>query len=120
MRESHPDAHPVFTVDDISVGAYAHGFGETGDGRTYAFTVRGNRLHLDVYRSDVDTTVPDVRDVEATADHSVVDVDLADERSIVGAVRDAVAAAVPVDGPARDGSSIRALLGRLGSVIDPS
>ncbi|GGG09953.1 hypothetical protein GCM10007304_25060 [Rhodococcoides trifolii] len=119
-RESHFDTPPVFSVDDISVGAYAHGFGDTGDGRTYAFRVRGNRMFLDVYRADLATTVPDVRDVEATADLSVVELDLADERSIVGAVRDAVASATPVDGPPNDGSSIRAILSRLGSVIDPS
>lgn len=118
-KHQHSDASPVFTVDDISVGAYAHGFGDTEDGRTYAFRVRGNRMFVDVYRADLASAVPDERDVEATAEVSVVDLDLADERSLVGAVRDAVASATPVDGPANDGSSIRAVLSRIGSVIDP-
>lgn len=107
---------PGFGVEDVTAGAHAHGFGSTGDGRNFAFRVRGKVLHVDIYRAD-SADVPDAVDVEATADADVTDVDLADERSVVAAVRDAVTGALA--GPS-DSGALRSLLGRLGQAIDPT
>ena len=74
-----------FSVEDVSVGAHAHGFGSTPDGRSFAFRVRGKSLRVEVYRSDLAQAVPDDLDVDAVAERDVTDVDLSDERSIVAA-----------------------------------
>lgn len=107
-----------FSIDDLSTGPHAHGFGRTGDGRTYAFRVRRSTLHLEIYRAEVQSPVPGQEDVEAVAECSVREVDLSDERSVVAVVRDAVAEAVPVEGSPGDGLTVRAFLSRIGSVID--
>ncbi|MGB3771763.1 MAG: hypothetical protein WBF79_02865 [Rhodococcus sp. (in: high G+C Gram-positive bacteria)] len=110
-----------FTVEDVSVGAHAYGFGSTADGRSYAFRVRGKTLRLEVYRADLVRPVPDDIDIDAVAETDVTDIDLADERSIVAAVRDLVPSARTVD-PAHtpDTALIRSLLARLGNAIDPT
>ncbi|MBY6675467.1 MULTISPECIES: hypothetical protein [unclassified Rhodococcus (in: high G+C Gram-positive bacteria)] len=109
-----------FSVEDVSVGAHAHGFGSTPDGRSFAFRVRGKSLRVEVYRSDLAQAVPDDLDVDAVAERDVTDVDLSDERSIVAAVRDAVADVRPLDSPQPpDTTLLRSLLGRLGNAIDP-
>ncbi|MBB3039827.1 hypothetical protein [Hoyosella altamirensis] len=113
---------PVFVIDDLSIGPYAHGFGQTRDGRTFAFQVRDSTLHrrtlhVEVYRADLETTVPDSSDIEAFVDRSVVDVDLCDERSISAAVRDAVAEAESIAVNASEGNAVRALLSRITSAI---
>ncbi|MDG3011157.1 hypothetical protein G4X40_13450 [Rhodococcus sp. D2-41] len=114
----HDGDQQDFTIDDLSTGPHAHGFGRTGDGRTYAFRVRRSTLHLEIYRADVRSPVPGQDDVEAVAQCSVREVDLSDERSVVAVVRDAVADAQPVDGAPGDGLTVRAFLSRIGSVID--
>ncbi|MBD8505195.1 hypothetical protein HT102_01650 [Hoyosella sp. G463] len=81
---------PGFVIDDLSLDPYAHGFGQTPDGRTFTFQVRNHLLHVEVYRPGLSTTVPDTADVAGTADLSIVDIDVADERSVIAAVRDAV------------------------------
>lgn len=112
---------PGFTLDDVTVGAHAHGFGTVADGRSFAFRVRGKTLRVEVYRSDTTDAVPGDSDVDAVAEADVTDVDLIDERSVVGAVRDAVTALRPTD-PAHqpDTALLRSLLGRLGNAIDPT
>jgi hypothetical protein len=79
-----------------------------------------------VYRADVETEVPDPDDIVASARRSVREIDLTDERSIVAVVRDAVshpdflAAGSPDSRMAstEDGITVRAVLSRLGAVID--
>ncbi|MFC7450405.1 hypothetical protein [Rhodococcus daqingensis] len=107
-----------FAVEDLSVGPYAHGFGTNADGQAFAFRVRRSTLFVEVYRADLESTVPDKSDVVATAERSMVTVDLTDERSIAAAVRDAVASAEPVNHGTDTGITLRALLGRLSSVLD--
>ncbi|KAF0963368.1 hypothetical protein [Rhodococcus sp. T7] len=117
---------PTFTVEDISVGPHAHGFGRTAEGNSYAFRVRKSTMHVEVYRADVETEVPDPDDIVASARRSVREIDLTDERSIVAVVRDAVshpdflAAGSPDSRMAstEDGITVRAVLSRLGAVID--
>ncbi|WP_278313088.1 hypothetical protein [Lolliginicoccus levis] len=84
------DTASGFVIDDLSLDPYAHGFGQTPDGRTFTFQVRNHLLHVEVYRPGLSTTVPDTTDVAGAADLSIVDIDVADERSVVAAVRDAV------------------------------
>ncbi|MFZ2172454.1 MAG: hypothetical protein WAW17_00180 [Rhodococcus sp. (in: high G+C Gram-positive bacteria)] len=112
-----PDS-PTFTVEDISVGAHAHGFGMTAAGNSYAFRVRKSTLYVEVYRADVTSDVPSPEDVVASARRSVRDIDLTDERSIIALVRDAVADPDSVVPQAEDGTTVRAVLTRLGSVIE--
>ncbi|MET9486937.1 hypothetical protein [Nocardia sp. NPDC006630] len=110
---------PGFTVEDVSVGHYAHGFGVTEDGRPFAFrTVRGV-MTVEIYRPDLQTDVPAAEDVVAIAESRLTDIDLEDERSIIALVRDLIpqASAVPAT-PAREAITVRALLARLGAVID--
>ncbi|WP_233528563.1 hypothetical protein [Antrihabitans stalagmiti] len=112
-------ATPEFTVEDISVGAYAHGFGTSGDGRPYAFRVIRRTIHVEVYREDLDHTVPNQEDVAALAEASITDIDLNDERSIVALVRDLVHTAEPVEREvASESTTVRAFLSRISSVID--
>ncbi|MFC9789253.1 hypothetical protein [Rhodococcus sp. NPDC127528] len=108
------DAHD-FVLEDLSVGAHAHGFGRNAEGQAFVFRVRGSTLHVEVYRDDLDTEVPEQSDVVAVAERAVNDIDLTDERSIAALVRDAVGEARPVDG---EEGALRALLGRIGGVID--
>ncbi|MBY8861247.1 hypothetical protein K7711_32555 [Nocardia sp. CA2R105] len=108
-----------FSVEDITVGAFAHGFGTTADGRSFAFrTVRGT-LTLEIYRTDTPTQVPGPEDVTAVARARVTDIDLDDERSVIALVHDLIPTAVPVIPDARrEPATVRALLLRLSAVID--
>ncbi|GAB2711011.1 hypothetical protein [Nocardia thraciensis] len=114
-----------FIVEDITVGPFAHGFGATGDGRSFAFRIVRSMLTLEIYRADIDTTgtaVPGPEDVVAVAEARVTDIDLDDERSVTATVRDLIAAATPAEDPAaetdRETTIVRALLGRISSVIE--
>ncbi|KAA0023620.1 hypothetical protein [Antrihabitans cavernicola] len=110
--------HAEFTVEYVAVGPFAHGFGRSASGRPYAFRVIRRTLNVEVYRDDLDNTVPSQDDVVARAEGSITDIDLTDERSIIGLVRDMVTSAQPVDSPAGDGTTVRAFLSRISSVID--
>ena len=85
-----------FSIEVISTGIYASGFGHVGDGRTFAFRSERQTLRVEVYRPRVKGPVPQEEDVVAAASRTLTDIDLDDERSIAAAVRDAVAAAQPV------------------------
>jgi hypothetical protein len=85
-----------FTIEDISTGMHASGFGNVGDGRTFSFRVERQVLAVEIYRPRLAVPVPHAEDVVAVASHSVADVDVNDERSLAAAVRDAVADAQPV------------------------
>jgi hypothetical protein len=85
-----------FLVEDITPGIHANGFGHTGDGRTFAFHTERNQLVVEVYRPRLAGPVPQPEDVVAVATRGLTDIDVTDERSLVAAVRDAVAHAQPV------------------------
>lgn len=85
-----------FIVEDVCTGIHANGFGHMGDGRSFAFHTENRQLVVEVYRPRLAGPVPQAEDVVAVATHPVTDLDLTDERSIVAAVRDAVAEAHPV------------------------
>ncbi|GAA4474426.1 hypothetical protein GCM10023094_10020 [Rhodococcus olei] len=112
-----PEGTARFVLEDLTVGAHAHGFGCTDTGQTFAFRVQRSTLHIEVYRADLDADVPDPSDIVAVAHCSVNDVDLDDERSVSALVRDVVGGATPV-AVGGDGLTLRALLARLGAVID--
>lgn len=78
-----------FTLDYISAGPHAHGFGMTDGGNPYSFRVRGRSLVVEIYREGAET-VPGLEDVIASVRRSVIEIDLSDERSISAVVRDAV------------------------------
>jgi hypothetical protein len=85
-----------FAIEDMWLGVYsakilASGFGQVGDGRSFAFCIEGQSLVVQVYRPRLRGPVPQPEDVVATVRRNVVDVDITDERSLVAAVRDAVA-----------------------------
>ncbi|WP_330230197.1 hypothetical protein OHA40_30030 [Nocardia sp. NBC_00508] len=116
MKADHPSG---FAVDDVTVGPYAHGFGTTGDGHPFAFRTVRATLTLEVYRRDLDTAVPGPEDVLAVAEATVADIDLDDERSVVALVHDMIPDTATIDTAAdRDVTTVRALLGRISSVID--
>ena len=92
---------PGFAIEDMWVGVFsakvlASGFGQVGDGRSFAFRIEGQWLLVEIYRARLGGPVPQAADVVETARRSVVDVDITDERSLAAAVRDAVALAEPV------------------------
>jgi hypothetical protein len=116
LKADHPSG---FAIDDITVGRFAHGFGSTADGRPYAFRTVRSTVTLEIYRSDLDSYVPGPEDVVAVAQARVTDIDLDDERSVIALVRDMIPDAVSVEAAAeRDVTTVRALLGRISSVID--
>jgi len=89
-----------FAIEDMWLGVYsakilASGFGQVGDGRSFAFCIEGQWLVVEVYRPRLRGPVPQPEDVVATVRRNVVDVDITDERSLAAAVRDAVAHAEP-------------------------
>ena len=92
-----PDtADDAFTIEDISTGLHASGFGRVGDGRTFSFHLERHVLMVEIYRPRHAVPVPHAEDVVAVASHNVAHVDINDERSLAAAVRDAVAEAQPV------------------------
>jgi hypothetical protein len=90
-----------FAVELISTGVHASGFGRVGDGRSFSFRVDKRTLFVDVYRPRLAGPVPQAEDIVAAASRSLAHVDVADERSLTAAVRDAVADAQPVTRSAR-------------------
>ncbi|BDT87206.1 hypothetical protein GV791_24385 [Nocardia cyriacigeorgica] len=114
MKSEHPSG---FSIDDLTIGPFAHGFGTTDDGRPFAFRTVRSTLRLEIYRADLDTDVPAPEDVVAVAEVKVTDIDLDDERSVIALVRDLVPEAEPTVAD-RDVTTVRALLGRISSVID--
>jgi hypothetical protein len=85
-----------FLVEDIIPGIHANGFGHIGDGRSFAFHIQRNQLVVEVYRPRLAGPVPQPEDVVAVATRGLTDIDVTDERSLVAAVRDAVANAESV------------------------
>lgn len=85
-----------FVVEDVTAGVHANGFGHIGDGRSFAFYSQHNELVVEVYRPRLDGPVPQPEDVVAVATRRLTDIDVTDERSLIAAVRDAVAEAQPV------------------------
>jgi len=90
-----------FEIEDISTGLHASGFGRVGDGRTFSFRVERLVLVVEVYRPRLAGPVPQSEDVVAVSNRDLSHVDVTDERSLVAAVRDAVADAQPVPRSAR-------------------
>lgn len=87
---------PEFAIEDMWLGVFsdkvfASGFGQLGDGRSFAFRIEGQWLLVEIYRPRLSGPVPQPEDVVATVRRNVVDVDIADRRSLAAAVRDAVA-----------------------------
>ena len=85
-----------FFVEDVYTGVFASGFGRLGDGRSFAFHTEKNLLVVELYRPRLVDPVPQAEDVVAAATRRLTDIDLTDERSVIAAVRDLVAAAQPV------------------------
>ncbi|MDA2890468.1 hypothetical protein PDG61_06075 [Mycolicibacterium sp. BiH015] len=85
-----------FTVEDITTGVHASGFGQVGDGRSFSFHVEKQALVVEVYRPRLRGPVPQDEDIVATASRRLTDIDMTDERSLIATVRDAIAHAQPV------------------------
>ena len=90
-----------FSVEVVSTGMHASGFGRVGDGRSFSFHVDRRQLTVEVYRPRLTGPVPQAEDVVAASSRSLAHVDVADERSLTAAVRDAVNDAQPVPRTAR-------------------
>jgi hypothetical protein len=87
---------PEFAIEDMWLGVFsdkvfASGFGQLGDGRSFAFRIEGQWLLVEIFRPRLSGPVPQPEEVVATVRRNVVDVDIADKRSLAAAVRDAVA-----------------------------
>lgn len=101
VAEDRQFADSEFGIEDMWTGVFstkvlASGFGHVGDGRSFAFRIERQWLLVEIYRPRLNGPVPQPEDVVATARRSVVDIDVADERSLAAAVRDSVAAAAPL------------------------
>lgn len=108
-----------FTLDDLTVGPFAHGFGAAGDGRFFAFRTIRSILTLEIYRAGLEADVPGPEDVVARAQARVTDIDLGDPRSVRAMVCDLIPLATPVGPPVGIApTTVRALLLRLGAVLD--
>jgi hypothetical protein len=101
MTANNEVAGDAFTIEDISTGMYASGFGRVGDGRTFSFRLERQLLMVEIYRPRLAGPVPQADEVVAVASHNVANVDVSDERSLAAAVRDAVAEAQQVPRSAR-------------------
>ncbi|AHH18524.1 hypothetical protein NONO_c37370 [Nocardia nova SH22a] len=112
------DRTSEFILEDLTVGPFAHGFGRTAEGLPFAFRTVRATLTLEIYRADTATEVPGPEDVVAVVDAAVTDIDLDDARSVRALVHDLVPAAVPVPGRRGATTTVRALLDRLGAVIE--
>lgn len=100
--EGRRNAHPKFAIEDMWVGNFsakvlASGFGQAGDGRSFAFRIEGHWLLIEIYRRRVSGLVPQPEDVVDTVRRDILGVDITDERSLAAAVRDAVAHVVEPD-----------------------
>ncbi len=89
-------AEKEFAVEDLSTGIFASGYGQVGDGRSFSFHIEHRSLVVEIYRPRLAGPVPQAEEVVARAIRSLVDIDLTDERSLIAAVRDSVAHAVPL------------------------
>ncbi|MBB2992601.1 hypothetical protein FHR72_004102 [Mycolicibacterium iranicum] len=89
-----------FLIEDITTGLHASGFGQLGDGRSFSFrSAHADRqvsLIVEVYRPRLRGPVPQDEDIVALASRKLTDIDMSDERSVIAAVRDAIADAHPV------------------------
>ncbi len=85
-----------FAVEDMTVGIFASGYGQVGDGRSFSFHIEHRSLIVEIYRPRLAGPVPQAEEVVARATRSLVDIDLTDARSLMAAVRDSVAHAVAV------------------------
>lgn len=90
-----------FAIEDISTGLHASGFGQLGGGRSFSFHVEHQQLIVEIYRPRLAGPVPQAEDVVATTTRKAAGIDLYDERSLIAAVRDAIADAQPVPRTAR-------------------
>jgi len=90
-----------FAIEDITTGLHASGFGQVGDGRSFAFHIEKQVLVVEVYRPRLSGPVPQAEDIVAVASRRLTDIDLTDQRSLSAVVRDAVAASQPVTRPPR-------------------
>jgi hypothetical protein len=95
-------ARPEFAIEDMWVGVFparvlASGFGQVGDGRSFAFRIKGHWLLVEIYRRGVSGPVPQPEDVVDTVRRDILGIDITDERSLAAAVRDAVTHAVEPD-----------------------
>ncbi len=101
LAPSRDSADKGFALEDISTGVHASGFGHLGDGRSFSFHVEHHQLVVEIYRPRLAGPVLQAEDVVATATRKAGDIDLFDERSLIAAVRDAVADAQPAPRTAR-------------------
>ena len=85
-----------FSVEDVTTGLHASGFGQLGDGRSFSFHVERQELVVEIYRPRLRGPVPQAEDVVATASRKFTEIDINDERSVIATVRDAIAEAQPV------------------------
>jgi hypothetical protein len=101
LAPNRDSADKGFSVEDMSTGLHASGFGQLDGGRSFSFHVEHSQLVVEIYRPRLAGPVPQAEDVVAVATRKATDIDLFDERSLTAAVRDAVANAHPVPRTAR-------------------
>lgn len=85
-----------FVFEDVTTGPSASGFGRLGDGRSFAFHAHRGELVVEIYRPRIAGPVPLPEDIVAIGRRGLSDLDVHDARSLAAAVRDTVAAAVPL------------------------
>ena len=93
---------------EIDAGDFVAIMGPSGSGRSTMMNMLGaldqptrGQLIVEVYHPRLAGPVPHAEDVIAAATRNIGDIDVDDERSLIAALRDAVADAQPVPRPAR-------------------
>jgi hypothetical protein len=91
IAEPEFDGQP-FVIEHLTTGVHASGFGYLDDGRSFVFGVQRPNLVVAVYRAGHCDPVPQSEDLLFVTRRPLLGIDLADERSLAAAVRDAVRA----------------------------
>lgn len=104
------------TVEVLTTGANAHGYGQLADERTFAFRVRNGKARLEIYRAGADAAEPAPHDIDAVAERSTGAMNLDSQRSLTGLLPMLAAMAEPTyEYPER---TLRAYFGRLDSLLE--
>src|ERR1700743_1458513 len=98
VAENGQSSDGEFAIEDMWLGVFsakilASGFGQVGDGRSFAFRIAGQWLLVEIYRAPLSRPGPEPEDIASPLRCNIVDVHVTAERSLPAAVRDAVALA---------------------------
>jgi hypothetical protein len=106
------------SIESLTTGPNAHGYGRLADGRDFAFRVRNGKAWLEIYRSGADAVVPAPSDVELVSVYRAGEVNLDQRRNLIGLVHRLVECARPVQ--VRPERTVRGFLSQLSRILGDS